>query len=277
MIISTSISPAAITKFQTTVWNFYRAHRRTMPWRIEPTPYYVVVSELMLQQTQVVRVQSKFVGFIRRFPTIEALAGAPLADVLGAWSGLGYNRRAKFLWQTAQAVVQDYGGQVPRTQQDLVSLPGIGQNTAGAILAYAYNEPAVFIETNIRTVFIHHFFNDHPGVVSDAELHALVALALPIENPREWYWALMDYGTELKSTVGSQLERAKHYRPQSIFKGSRRQVRGQVIKLLVEQRSMPVDEIKLLIPDLRLQEVCDELVAEGMIAHRGDELHLTDS
>ena len=277
MTTSTSIDPGAVTNFQKTVWDYYRAHRRDMPWRAEPTPYYVLVSELMLQQTQVSRVQAKFVSFIRKFPTPEALAAAPLADVLEAWSGLGYNRRAKFLWQAAQAIMRDHGGQVPRTQRELVSLPGVGPNTAGALLAYAFNEPAVFIETNIRTVFIHHFFNDHTDAVSDAELRELVALALPIENPREWYWALMDYGTELKATVGAKLERVKHHRPQSPFKGSRRQVRGLVIKLLVEQRSMPATEIALLIPDPRVGEVCDELVAEGMLVRRGPDLHLTDS
>lgn len=259
------------------VWDFYRAHRRDMPWRQEPAPYHVLVSELMLQQTQVARVQAKFVTFVRRFPTLEDLATAPLADVLAAWSGLGYNRRAKFLWQAAQVVHNDYAGQVPRTQKELVKLPGVGINTAGAILAYAYNEPVVFIETNIRTVFIHHFFTDSQDAVSDAELRGLVAVTLPLENPREWYWALMDYGTELKSTVGAQLERVKNHRPQSTFKGSRRQVRGQIIRLLVEQRHVPEAELKLLIIDPRVQEVCEELIAEGMIVRRDDELHLTDS
>jgi len=277
MITSISISAAQITAFQKTVWDFYRIHHRAMPWRSEPTPYFVLVSELMLQQTQVARVLAKFAAFIRKFPTVESLAAAPLADVLAAWSGLGYNRRAKFLWQAAQAVVRDHGGQVPRTQQALVELPGVGQNTAGAILAYAYNEPTVFIETNIRTVFIHHFFGNHKDAVSDAELRELVAATLPVENPREWYWALMDYGTELKSTVGGQLERVKNYKQQSPFKGSRRQIRGQVIKLLIEQRSVNLDELKLLIHDERLQDVCNELVAEGMVVQKADELHLTDS
>ena len=248
-----------------------------MPWRTEPTPYYVLVSELMLQQTQVARVQQKFASFIRRFPTVYDLAAAPLGDVLEAWSGLGYNRRAKFLWQAAQAVVRDFGGEVPHTQKELTSLAGIGPNTAGAILAYAYNEPAVFIETNIRTVYIHHFFNDHSDAVSDDELRQIVAVSLPLENPREWYWALMDYGTELKATVGGQLQRAKNYRPQSTFKGSRREVRGQVLKTLIAHRSLAMQELAALVPDSRLEEVCVMLVQEGMIARRGDVFHLTDS
>jgi A/G-specific adenine glycosylase len=159
MTTSTLISVATVTDFQKTVWDFYRAHRRTMPWRVEPAPYFVLVSELMLQQTQVSRVQSKFISFIRKFPTIEALAAAPLADVLGAWSGLGYNRRAKFLWQAAQDIQAK--GSFPQTVDLLMQLPGIGANTAGAIAAYAFNRPVFFIETNIRTVFIHHFFEPY--------------------------------------------------------------------------------------------------------------------
>ena len=269
------IKPARIAAFQKVVWDFYRANRRPMPWRTEPTPYYVLVSELMLQQTQVARVYAKFGSFIRRFPTLQALAAAPLADVLGTWVGLGYNRRAKFLWEAARAITQQHNGELPRTQQELVRLPGVGANTAGAILAYAYNEPTVFIETNIRTVFIHHFFADHADAVSDNDLRQLVAASLPVESPREWYWALMDYGSHLKGTVGGQLQRVKAYRPQSAFKGSRRQVRGQVVKLLVEHKQLNALELAALVPDVRLQEVCNALVAESLITRRGDTYYLT--
>lgn len=277
MTILTSISPQKIAAFQKTVWDFYRVHRRDMPWRSEPTPYFVMVSELMLQQTQVRRVTGKFPVFMRRFPTIQDLAAAPLGDVLETWSGLGYNRRAKFLWQAAQVVVRDYGGELPHSHKELMKLPGIGVNTAGAILAYAYNEPMVFIETNIRTVFIHHFFDDNIDAVSDVELREVVAAALPLENPREWYWALMDYGTQLKATIGGQLHRVKNYRPQSAFKGSRREVRGQVIKALIEHRKIAKDDLSVLVPDPRIEEVCVSLVEEGMIARRGDAFYLTDA
>jgi A/G-specific adenine glycosylase len=277
MTILTSISPDKISKFQKIVWDFYRTRRRAMPWRAEPTPYYVMVSELMLQQTQVARVMGKFPVFVRRFPTIQDLAAAQLGEVLEVWSGLGYNRRAKFLWQAAQVVVRDFGGEIPRGQKELVKLPGIGVNTAGAILAYAYNEPAVFIETNVRTVFIHHFFDDNMNAVADDELRQVVAAALPLENPREWYWAVMDYGTELKSSIGAQLHRVKNYRPQSTFKGSRREVRGKVIKTLVEQRGATMQDLSALIFDERLEEVCESLVAEGMITRRGDAFYLTDA
>ena len=129
---------------------------RDMPWRQDTRPYYVLVSELMLQQTQVDRVIPKFLAFITQFPDEKVLAGALLADVLKQWQGLGYNRRAKFLYESAKAVV--VLGAFPDDEAGLLKLPGVGKNTAGAILAYAYNQPGLFIETNIRAVYIHHFF-----------------------------------------------------------------------------------------------------------------------
>lgn len=173
-----------IAVFQETVWEYYRRHgRHDLLWRQPEAdgrfdPYKILVSEIMLQQTQVPRVLPKFVEFLTRFPTVQALAAAPLGDVLAAWNGLGYNRRAKFLWQAAQKVVNDFDGVFPSTSEALVTLPGVGANTAGAILAYAFNQPAVFLETNVRTVFIHHFFKDS-DLVTDAQLLELVKASLP--------------------------------------------------------------------------------------------------
>src|SRR5215471_3425360 len=167
------------------VFEYYQNHgRHDLPWRLPDSngsfhPYKILVSEIMLQQTQVPRVLPKFKDFIGQFPTIQSLAQAPLKDVLVAWQGLGYNRRAKFLWQAAQAIIQDSEGTVPSTESDLVKLPGIGKNTAGAISAYAFNQPAIFIETNIRTVFIHHFFKDQVDV-PDKALLGLVGATLSV-------------------------------------------------------------------------------------------------
>ncbi len=272
-----SIDPKAIADFQRIVWAYYRTHKRAMPWRTEPTPYFVLVSELMLQQTQVARVHQKFATFIRTFPTVKDLAAAPFADVLKAWTGLGYNRRAKFLWDSARMIMADFGGQVPRAQKDLTKLPGVGPNTAGAILAYAFNEPAVFIETNIRTAFIHHFFNDTADAVSDDDLRQLIAAAVPVENPREWYWALMDYGTHLKATVGGQLHRVKNYQTQSRFEGSKRQVRGLVLKALVRFKKLNDTDLALLVPDERVAEVCQDLQKDRLITYRAGHWQLTGS
>jgi A/G-specific adenine glycosylase len=260
-----------VQEFRKLVWDFYRAHKRPMPWRDRPTPYYVVVSELMLQQTQVPRVLPKFNEFIARFADFAELAAAPLGDVLAAWSGLGYNRRAKFLWQLAQQV----HGQLPDTLEALVKLPGIGPNTAGAIMAYVYNKPVVFVETNIRTVFIHHFFANQDGDVTDDQIRALVNKTLPQDNPREWYWALMDYGTHLKAVHGRRITKVHNYKPQSRFNGSRRQIRGRVLKLLVASTHLSTAELQQSITDERLTGVLNDLAKERLITGNPASWYLT--
>lgn len=264
---------AQLADFREDVWAYYHDNARSMPWRDDPSPYHVLVSELMLQQTQVGRVLPKYTEFIAKFPTIRALSKASLGDVLGAWSGLGYNRRAKFLHAAAQKVTEDFGGELPDTLDTLVSLPGIGKNTAGAIMAYAFNRPAVFIETNVRTVFIHHFFGDRSDV-DDKEILPLVEQACDLEHPREWYWALMDYGTHLKQTLGNNISQSKHYTRQSKFEGSRRQIRGRILKLLI-QGSIEAPELLALEPDERTLSVVEDLKREGFVEEIGGQLRLT--
>jgi len=267
------LTAAQIAMFQETVWDYYRTAGRAMPWRKHPEPYAVLVSELMLQQTQVSRVLPKFEAFMRRFPTLAALAAAPLGEVLQAWSGLGYNRRAKFLHQAAQQIVAAHHGEVPRATGELTALPGIGKNTAGAVLAYAFNQPVVFIETNIRSVYIHHFFSDEQDV-EDRALVQLIEQTLDHEHPREWYWALMDYGTHLKQTRGNNIAQSRHYTKQSRFAGSRRQLRGQILKALVNG---PVEREVLdeALQDQRFSVVVAELEQEGFLEQQGSVLKLT--
>lgn len=202
-----------------------------MPWRKTKDPYKILVSELMLQQTQVQRVLPKYSQFLKLFPTIKILAAAPLGEVLKAWQGLGYNRRAKFLHQLAQEVTKNHQGKLPRTEAELVSLPGIGKATAAALVAFAFNKPTAYLETNVRSVFLHHFFNDRQGV-SDAELVPLIADAAEGQDPRTWNWALLDYGVYVKATYGNPNLKSKHYTKQSRFRGSNRQVRGAILRLL---------------------------------------------
>lgn len=279
-----------IAEFQDTVWAYYQKHARDLPWRMPVLQlqsdgsldaYAIMVSELMLQQTQVVRVIPKFESFMKRFPTVLSLAEADLAEVLRLWSGLGYNRRAQYLWRAAQQVVQEFDSRVPQDTSLLESLPGIGKNTAAAIRAYAFNEPVVFIETNIRTVFIHHFFKDQTNV-PDSALIPLIAQSLATEikgkaevlsHCREWYWALMDYGTYLKSSVGNASRASKHHVRQSAFAGSRRQLRGQVIRLLGEGvQSQHGLESQII--DERLTGVLRDLLDEGMIKQIGQKYSL---
>ena len=262
-----------IQHFQEEVWEYFRAHGRDMPWRDDPSPYHVLVSELMLQQTQVSRVIPKYQGFVRRFPTIGSLAEAALADVLSEWSGLGYNRRAKFLHAAAGVIAREYSGHMPTTIGGLTELPGVGKNTAGAILAYAFNQPVVFIETNIRTVFFHHFFADDSDI-ADQQVLPLVAQTLDREHPRHWYWALMDYGTHLKQTLGNNISRSKHYTRQSKFEGSRRQLRGWILRTLLDGPST-IERLNQMLPDERLTSVVDDLVREGFMVNQDGELRLT--
>jgi A/G-specific adenine glycosylase len=267
-----------ISVFQSTVWQyFHEKGRHDLPWRLPEQdgsldPYKILVSELMLQQTQVPRVIPKFVAFTGAYSSFKSLATAPLGDVLRMWSGLGYNRRAKFLLQTAQIVARQHGGQLPKGHKDLVALPGIGNNTAGAIRAYAFNEPVVFIETNIRTVFIHHFFGDEPKV-TDAQLTPLIEQTLPPTEVRNWYWALMDYGTNLKQTVGNLSRNSASYSKQSAFHGSRRKVRGEVLKLLTGG-GQTLERLQTVVGDERLASVLEDLIREGFIELDGSHYRL---
>lgn len=275
---------------------YYRQHgRHDLPWRLPEAdgsfdPYKILVSELMLQQTQVSRVVPKYEAFLQRFPIVSEIARAPLGDVLVAWQGLGYNRRAKFLWQIAQKIVSDFGGQLPNDQQALESLPGIGANTAGAIRTYAFNEPAVFIETNIRTVYVHHYFKNETNISDHAIRDALHKTVLQLGKSSTWftedefgliptgsnerptervsyrlfYWALMDYGSHLKQSVGNLSRASKAYAKQSTFAGSARQLRGRVLRLLAAgslSEAALLDELR----DARAPKILTELAAEGLI------------
>lgn len=275
-MVGMTLRPDQIASFQETLWGYYAQHARDeLPWRRPDAngqfdPYIILVSELMLQQTQVSRVIPKFNSFITAFPTIKSLADAKLSNVLRLWQGLGYNRRAKYLWLSAQVIHQL--GQFPDSLSELIKLPGVGKNTAGAILAYAYNQPVIFIETNIRTVMLHHFFSDAENV-ADSLVAECVEQTLDRENPREYYWALMDYGSYLKSALGNASKRSKHYVKQSAFVGSKRQIRGAVIRELTNG-SRRFDELLDLIADERLDIVLAELVSEGLIQNSKGRYHL---
>lgn len=264
------------------VWDFYKTNgRHDMPWRQPESngsfnPYFILVSELMLQQTQVQRVIPKYHQFLARFPTVGDLAAASLAEVLSHWSGLGYNRRAKFLWQAAGIITERFNGLFPHEYADILTLPGVGPNTAAAIMTYAYDAPVTFLETNIRSVFIHHCFAAS-DVVTDAELKPIVDTALLVaigddvagHSPRTWHWALMDYGTYVKQTFGNASARSKSYAKQSRFEGSRRQLRGQVLRILA---SGPLLQKQLMhiITDDRLESVLQDLQTEGLVTQKRD-------
>lgn len=266
-----------IKKFQKEIWKYYRVHgRHDMVWRATTNPYRIVVSEIMLQQTQVDRVTPKYKSFIKEFPNFAALARAPLADVLSAWQGLGYNRRALFLKKLAEVVVEKYKGKLPKDPETLHALPGIGKATAGSIAAFAFDHPSVFIETNIRRVFIHFFFPQSKKVNDDA-IMKLVAQAVDQKNPREWYFALMDYGTMLASREKENPNRkSAYYKKQSKFHGSDRQVRGKLVALLVKKKSLTARAVArhLNEPGERIEKIFAQLEKEGFVRRTGKAFYI---
>jgi A/G-specific adenine glycosylase len=271
------ITPGTFSLFQKIILSFYTHEGRDMPWRHTTNPYHILVSEIMLQQTQVDRVNKKYPEFINAFPTYASLADAPLHQVLAVWQGMGYNRRAIALQACARKVMDEYNGILPADAEVLKTLPGIGHATAGSIAAFAFNKPVVFIETNIRRVFIHFFFNDR-SLVRDREILPFAEQALYRKNPRVWYWALMDYGSALKNAIPNPNRKSAHYTKQGTFKGSDRQIRGIVIKSLLKVPGQSELELLKTIPHdpARVRRIIEGLAAEGFITRKGQALMIRD-
>lgn len=260
-----NLSVDILMQFQQFIWNFYRDHRRDFAWRSTDDPYHITLSEIMLQQTQTARVAIKYTEFIQQFPTLYTLADAPLRQVLEAWQGLGYNRRGKFLHDMARIIVAEHAGIIPDDPQVLQTLPGIGTYTSGSICAFAYNKPTVFIETNIRAVYLHTFFQGS-RTIADKELMPLIAATIDQDNPRDWYYALMDYGAYLKKSVINPCRKSKHHAIQSKFEGSDRQIRGMILRLLLKD-SMTLQELCAVInrEPVRIARIVEQIHTEGLI------------
>jgi A/G-specific adenine glycosylase len=253
------------------MYRHYRDNRRDLPWRKTRNPYRILVSEVMLQQTQVERAAGKYREFIRTFPDFASLAAAPLREVLRVWQGMGYNRRAVSLKKTARLVATEFNGKLPSSAGELVRLPGIGTYSASAICAFAFNAPAVFIETNIRRVFIHFFFDDREQV-KDSEILPLVEKTLDHASPREWYYALMDYGAMLGKNRENPNRKSAHYKKQTPFQGSNRQVRGMLLALFVRHPRLSEPEMlrELNADPGRIRENLASLVKEGFVKKQGN-------
>jgi A/G-specific adenine glycosylase len=230
-------------EFNSIIYSHYEKEGRVLPWRENTEPWGVLVSEFMLQQTQVSRVEPYWKSWMEKWPSPAALGRASLEEVLERWSGLGYNRRAVYLKDCACSIADNFGGKVPKTPAELILLPGIGPYCAGAICCFAYNYPAVFMETNIRSVMLHFFFSGKDGI-KDAEIMPLLEKHMDRKNPRKWYWALMDYGAVLKKLTVNPNRRSAHYTRQSRFEGSFRQIRGGLIRSLVREGPAAPEDLR---------------------------------
>lgn len=285
----TEFDLARLEPFRATVLARGRELYRDLPWRRTRDPYAIWLSEVMLQQTQVSRVDGRWQHWLERFPSIDALAAAQPADVLDEWQGMGYNRRALALLKAAQAI-SGAGGVMPREVAELVALPGIGPATAAGIRAFAYNLPGVYLETNVRAVFLHELYPDAVQV-PDRELVPLVEATCPkdaldpADDPRTWYYALLDYGAYLKKTVPNPSRRSRAHVRQSRFEGSHRQKRAMLVRSLLAHRGEGVDAATLVdelsaqeleagrdrVTEAVVLELLDELSGEGF-CHREGEL-----
>ena len=254
---------------------------RDLPWRRTYDPYAIWISEVMLQQTQVSRVDGRWQRWLERFPTVDALAAAAPSDVLEEWQGLGYNRRALSVHRAAQAI-SEAGGVFPQDPKELVKLPGIGPATAAGIRAFAFNLHGVYLETNVRTVFLHELYPQAEGV-PDSELVPLVELTCPASiagaadaaatelTPRSWYYALLDYGAYLKKTIPNPSRRSKSHVKQSRFEGSHRQKRAELLRVLLAHKDEGGAEFETLHQELCQIEVnagretLDEQITLGLL------------
>ncbi|MBN1647789.1 MAG: A/G-specific adenine glycosylase [Spirochaetales bacterium] len=236
-------SERIIEEFRSIVYSFYATHKRDLPWRNANDPYQIIVSEFMLQQTQVERVIEKYLHFLNKFPSFEKLAESSLRDILEIWQGLGYNRRAGYLRETAEKIVADFSGKLPANYDSLLALPGVGRYTASALLAFAFHKPVTVIDTNIRCVYIYSFFRESMNI-PDSRIENMVERTIDVDDPREWYYALMDYGAFLGRAERGINHRSSHYRKQSGFKGSDREIRGMIIKLLLDHQHLSTAEME---------------------------------
>ncbi len=261
-----------VSVFRSIVLDYYAENARDLPWRRTEDPYRILVSEIMLQQTQVSRVLGKYDSFLVAFPDATLLAAAPLKVVLQLWQGLGYNRRAVALQKTARMIVMEYGGLMPQSVMELRRLPGVGAATAGAISTFAFNLPVAFLETNIRAVFLHHCFPDR-AAVPDREILPLVEATLDRTDPRRWFYALMDYGVALKTALSNPSRRSSHHVRQSPFPGSRRELRAQVLRAVLSQDRLRIEDITAQVPGgeaSRVADALEDLTSEGFLVRVAD-------
>ncbi len=258
-----------IAALQRRILTWYAEHGRDLPWRHTTNPYRILVSEVMLQQTQVSRVVHKYAEFLTALPTLEALAAAPLAEVLRLWSGLGYNNRARRLQGCARAAVKHCApgpAELPRTLPELLALPGVGPYTGRAVLIFAHNDDLAAVDANVRRVLTVELELDED--IGAAALQEAADAALPRGRSRDWHNALMDYGTAVHTS------RATGLRPrtrQSSFVGSRRWYRSQLLQACLREGPQRLSHLatRLDLPLAQVEELVELLERDGLLRRRG--------
>ncbi|HWR27858.1 MAG TPA: Fe-S cluster assembly protein HesB [Candidatus Thermoplasmatota archaeon] len=272
-ITSRNITTTEIKRFQKKVFSFYEKNKRDLPWRKTIDPYKILLSELMLQQTQVKRVILYYEKWIARWPTIDALASASLPEVLHMWMGLGYNTRAKNLHTTARKIVATFNSDVLQAMKQYKELPGIGKYTSQAVQIFSSNSDLVTVDTNIRRILISEF--KLPIKIADKELWLLAETCLPLGESRDWHNALMDYGA-LHMTA--QKTGIKPKTQQTQFEGSNRQIRAQILRCLL-QKSMSFSELEKTvgIGQMRLGAILDKMMNEKIIENKNKTYHLNEA
>lgn len=263
------LTASRISKFQDLIFTWWKTHRRDLPWRKTHDPYKILVSEIMLQQTQVSRGLPKYIEFIEKFPTVKSLAAASTGEVLRMWKGMGYNRRALYLQRTAQKVVDEYKGIFPNNEQQLTTLPGLGTYTARAVMVFAFKIDIAMVDTNIRQIITHFFFNDVPQ--TEKVIQEIADRLVPKGKSWEWHQALMDYGAlELKRNENRSVK--KKTKP---FKETNRYFRGRILDLLREKSYTEPVLVEILCSKYGKDEqfymgLMEKLVVEGLVTHKKD-------
>ena len=255
-----------LRNFTGEVHSWYALNGRVFPWRETTDPYHILLSEMMLQQTQTQRVLPKYRLFLDLWPDFLTLSRASLTDILLAWKGLGYNRRAKALKQIAQRT-HEWGYTLPPDYETLLQLPMVGPATASALMAFSYGEPAIYLETNIRRVILHYFFQDEPSVHDRSIVGVLSSLSQLQDDHRHWYYALMDIGVQLKASGINPNRRSLHYSRQTPFEDSSRQVRSTVLDIITTGGGQVIDDLDaaLSFSRDRIVSALESLIADGIL------------
>jgi A/G-specific adenine glycosylase len=280
------IDQKKVEEIQEKILDFYNSNKRDLPWRHTQNPYYIHLSEIMLQQTQVSRVIEYYNKFTSIYPTLESMAQAPKPELLSNWQGLGYNNRILRLQKTAQIIQKEYKREYPQIQKELEKLPGIGSYTSGAILSFAFNQESKVVDTNIRRILIHEFNLDEE--IKQKELEEIAQIITPKGKAREWNNALMDYGA---LELSAKKTKIKSKGKQSKFIGSTRWVRSQILKQLLEQQEtqdgykngdeievsgINIEEVREKYVDYDLDSILEKMQKDDLIIIKENMIHIAN-